>query len=107
MYLMMARTGSKFGARGLAAALVLAASGLAWIVTVARTGVGASPDTATYLAGARALVDGTLHVPLAFRPFTEVRPALTGWPPGYPLLLAVGLALGVPGPVWLTVVAGV
>lgn len=70
-------------------ATLLVAGGL-WTAAQWQHGLAWSPDSMTYHAVAQALLEGDgLHTGRHWRGLWEPYPALTYWPPGYPLLLAV------------------
>ena len=65
----------------------------------AAPGPGLDPDAMSYLGAARSLAaDGTLRVPMAPWWSDGASQALTHFPPGYPAVLAVPVALGVSAP---------
>jgi len=62
-------------------------------------GPGLDPDTMSYLGAAESLVrHGTLRIPAAHWPSDDSTEALGHFPPGFPILIAVPVALGAPPP---------
>jgi len=60
-------------------------------------GPGLDPDTMSYLGAAESLVrHGTLRIPAAHWPSADSTEALGHFPPGFPILIAIPVALGAP-----------
>ncbi len=83
--------------RSVLAALFGAAACVGALVVTEPPGPGLDPDAMSYLGSAEALVrQGSLRIPMATWDDPDSTSALTLFPPAFPLLIAVPVALGAP-----------
>ena len=92
-----ARSGARPARRSVLAAVLGAAACIGVVALNAPPGPGLDPDSMSYLGAAESLArHGSLRIPMADWSDPDSTSALRHFPPGYPMLLALPIALGAP-----------